>query len=226
MDKEDVVTETQILERLKEIVEYDTTDQWSKGFCTSLIQQVARGKKLSIKQLRTANKIIEENTPEMIQKMREWESEYERDYKESATKVALYYRTTRYYGEITRKILSGQTPNRRAFMKMYQNKYAKKVLEEINRPPRFSTSSFVVGNSKAYNRHSVGFEATGNVTSKQINNDFISFLKKGAVIISVDDKVFSACKGAKRYLILPVGSTATYWIEERYLKNKPKRKNK
>lgn len=222
------MTETQILERLKEIVEYDTTDQWSKGFSRSLITQAASGRKLSIKQLRTANKIIEENTPEMIQKMREWESEYQRDYKESATKVALYYRTTSYYGQITAKILSGQTPNRRSFMKMYQNKYAKKVLEEINRPPRFSTSSIVVGNSKIYNRSlSIGqFEATVSVTISQRNKDFNSFLKKGAVIISVDDKVFSACKGAKRYLILPVGSTTTYWIEERYLKNKPKRKNK
>lgn len=222
------MTETQILERLKEIVEYDTTDQWSKGFSRSLITQAASGRKLSIKQLRTANKIIEENTPEMIQKMREWESEYQRDYKESATKVALYYRTTSYYGQITAKILSGQTPNRRSFMKMYQNKYAKKVLEEINRPPRFSTSSIVVGNSKIYNRSlSIGqFEATVSVTISQRNKDFNSFLKKGGVIISVDDKVFSACKGAKRYLILPVGSTTTYWIEERYLKNKPKRKNK
>ena len=58
------------------------------------------------------------------------------------------------------------------------------------------------------------------VTSEEKTN----FKSRGGIIIGIDDKIVSAAKGAKRYLVLPFGSVETYWVEERYLKKKPKAK--
>jgi hypothetical protein len=49
-----------------------------------------------------------------------------------------------------------------------------------------------------------------------------SFKRRGGIILGVDNKIKSAARGAKRYLVLPFGSAETYWCEERYLKIKPK----
>ena len=49
-----------------------------------------------------------------------------------------------------------------------------------------------------------------------------NFKARGGVIIGIDDKIVSAAKGSKRYIVLPFGSMKTYFVEERYLKIKPK----
>ena len=48
------MTESEMLERLKEIAEFETTDDWSKGFSVSLLQQVEKGYRLSERQLEIA----------------------------------------------------------------------------------------------------------------------------------------------------------------------------
>lgn len=224
------MTESEILEQLKEIAEFETTDDWSKGFAVSLLQQVEKGYRLSDRQLEVAGRIIQDNSPEARQQMLEWATRYEEEYKEDALKIASYYQHTDYYGTTVAHILSGRTPHYRAFMKMYGNKYAKRVLEEIARPPRFTTNSHVIANSKVKTGWGFSiqmFESNnGSPLGSQVRQDLTKFMDKGAVIIDISNELKSACKGAKRYLILPIGSTTTYWTEERYLKNKPKVKKK
>ena len=45
-------------------------------------------------------------------------------------------------------------------------------------------------------------------------------LRKGlpAVVVSTTQPIVSACRGCKRYLVLPVGSAETILVEERDLK--------
>jgi hypothetical protein len=56
------------------------------------------------------------------------------------------------------------------------------------------------------------------VSAEERNN----FRQRGGVIIGIDDKIVSAAKGSKRYIVLPFGSIKTYYVEERFLKIKPK----
>jgi hypothetical protein len=116
-------------------------------------------------------------------------------------------------------------------MKMMNNKYAKKVLAEIDKQPRFSIDSHVIGNSKfrtgGWNFDLSMFEpfkTQGFSYDAKFRKDSKNMKEKGGIILGVDDIVKSAVKGAKRYLVLPFGSVNTYYIEERYLKNKPKLK--
>jgi hypothetical protein len=60
-----------------------------------------------------------------------------------------------------------------------------------------------------------------------VNNDEkLNFKARGGIIIGIDDKIVSAAKGSKRYIVLPFRSIKTYMVEERYLKKKPKVKKK
>ena len=43
-------------------------------------------------------------------------------------------------------------------------------------------------------------------------------MKKGGLIISVDNEIHSAAKGAKRYKILAIGHALPFYVEERFLK--------
>jgi hypothetical protein len=122
----------------------------------------------------------------------------------------------------------------------YETKYKSlgykiKVIAEIKRKPRFSTDDHIIPNSKFL----TGYSATnrmicnrsGSLPYKEIRE---SFKARGGVILGVDDKIVSAAKGSKRYLVLPFGATEVYLVEvpfgatevylveERYLKIKPK----
>lgn len=227
------MTDQELYAKLKEIFDYPTMTNWSKGFVESVCQQVDKGYSLSERQKEVCIKIIGENTEEALEELKVWDDVYNRDWKEDAIKVANYYKWTNYYGSIVASVLAGSTPNRHAFMKMMNNKYAKKVLSELQKQPRFAISSHVIGNSKfrtgGWNFDLSMFEPSktqGFSYDNKFRKDSKNMKERGGIILDIDDIVKSAVKGAKRYLVLPFGSTTTYWVEERYLKNKPKVKNK
>ncbi len=61
-------------------------------------------------------------------------------------------------------------------------------------------------------------DGNGYVKAEEVHN----FKERGGIIIDIDDKICSAAKGSKRYIVLPFGSIKTYFVEERFLKIKPK----
>ena len=129
-----------------------------------------------------------------------------------------------YYGDVVKDILEGKVPVRGKYLKMRNNKYAKKVLAEMEREPRFSTDDHIIPNSKFL----TGYSFSNCMMSSRNGDSYVSgdekrnFKARGGVIIGVDDKIHSAAKGSKRYLVLPFGSAETYYVEERFLKKKPK----
>ena len=149
-------------------------------------------------------------------------------HKQEANQLATYYKHQAggYFGDLVKIILADEVPARGKYLKMRNNKFAKKVLAEIQRKPRFSTDDHIIPNSKFIDGYSwqnammASRDGTSWVTSEEKTN----FKSRGGIIIGIDDKICSAAKGAKRYLVLPFGSAETYWVEERYLKKKPKAK--
>ena len=110
---------------------------------------------------------------------------------------------------------------------MINNKYAKKVVIELDRTPRFTIEDQIIPNSKfavGYGHNSCMME-TGEAKLASMKEQQ-GFLKRGGIIIEVGNTIKSAAKGSKRYKVLPFGSVKTYWCEERFLKKKPKVKVK
>ena len=220
------LTDQQIFDRLGAIKGLPTCTQWADGFADSIRDQIITGRTLSDRQKATCHKILKENSKEANRELANWESEYNTHHKKKAIQIATYYKvqTGGYFGALVASILADQIPPRGKYLKMRNNKFAKKVLAEIERKPRFSTEDHIIPNSKFLDGYSFKHPMMSSRNGDSyISNDVKSnFKARGGIIIDIDDKIHSAAKGAKRYLVLPFGSANTYWVEERYLKKKPK----
>ena len=221
------LTDQQIYDRLGKIKGLPTCSQWAAGFAESIREQMDKGRTLSDRQKVVCLKILKENNKEAQKSLANWESEYNMHHKKKAIQLALYYKSQAagYYGDIVKDILEGKVPIRGKYLKMRNNKYAKKVLAELDRAPRFGSDDHIIPNSKFLNgysfNHSMMMARDGSYVAP---DERTNFKRRGGVILGVDDKILSAAKGSKRYLVLPFGSANTYWVEERFLKLKKKGK--
>jgi len=220
------LTDQQIYDRLGKIKGLPTCSQWAEGFAESIREQMDKGRTLSDRQKVVCLKILKENNKEAQKSLANWESEYNMHHKKKAIQLALYYKSQAagYYGDLVKVILADEVPPRGKYLKMRNNKYAKKVLAEIERKPRFSTEDHIIPNSKFQDGYSfnAAMMSCRNNTGYVSGNEKRNFKARGGIIIDIDDKIHSAAKGAKRYLVLPFGSAETYWVEERFLKKKAK----
>ena len=220
------LTDQQIFDRLGAIKGLPTCSQWAEGFADSIRDQIKRGRTLSERQKATCNKILKENSKEANRELANWASEYKMHHKKKAKQIATYYsvQSGGYFRDLVKTILADEVPPRGKYLKMRNNKYAKKVLAEIERKPRFSTEDHIIPNSKFQEGYSFNpaMMSCRNNTGYVSGNEKRNFRVRGGIIIDVDDKIHSAAKGAKRYLVLPFGSAETYWVEERFLRKKAK----
>ena len=220
------LTDQQIYDRLGAIKGLPTCDQWSAGFADSIREQIAKGRTLSDRQKVVCLKILKENNKEAQKSLANWESEYNMHHKKKAMQLATYYHSQvgGYYGDVVKDILENKVPVRGKYLKMRNNKYAKKVLAELERKPRFGPDDHIIPNSKfvtGYSFNSSMMQPANGETFVQVEEKY-NFKQRGGVIIGMDDKIVSAAKGSKRYIVLPFGSIKTYFVEERFLKIKPK----
>lgn len=209
-----------IIAKIQEIQDYPTFNEWSRGFCESITEQIERGRKLSDKQMDVLTKIFNENTEEEVQKIERWADDYALKYAERTAKLlANYYQTTPYYRDVVRDILDGKVPDRRSFLNMLNNQYARKVIEESQRPAKHNIGDYIVGNANCESKH---LEAVDSARlSRHVYRDF---RMRGGFIVGISSLIKSAAKGAKRYKVLPIGSTVSFWVEERHVKKAPKPK--
>jgi hypothetical protein len=222
------LTDQQIYDRLGTIKGLPTCTQWAEGFADSIREQLDGGKVLSNAQRSVCIRILEQNSREAQLQLANWKKEYNMHHKKTALQVATYYssQAAGYYGDIVTTILSGEVPNRDAYLKMVNNKYAKRVIKEIKSKPRFGTEDHIIPNSKfiiGYGFNKSMMAESGNEEKWTPSEETENFKNRGGIIIAIDDKILSAAKGSKRYLVLPIGSVKTYWVEERYLKKRPKK---
>lgn len=215
----------ELRDRLVSIRGLPTCTRWADGFAESIIMQIDKGRSISEKQTSLCNKILKENSEQAQKELANWESQYHEKHKAEAQKLAIYYRSQAqgYYGDVTQDITNNIVPNRAKYLRMRNNKYAKKILAELERQARFTTDDAVIPNSKfiegySFNSSMMATKEGSYPEAKERSN----FKKRGGIILGVDDKILSSAKGSKRYLVLPFGSVHTYWVEERFLKMKKK----
>ena len=197
---------------------------WDRGFLESILEQISKGRRLSTKQNEMIGKVLDRNTPEQQQIHESWEQVYHEEYTEKALVLAHYYSRQSYYKEMAHTILSNEVPERTRFMRMLENKYAFKVLSEYEAVPKYEVGSLVTGRSN-FDQYAVDYGTPrGESPPPWLHRKSCleNFLRRGALIISVDNKIFSAAKGAKRYKVLPVGSPTPFFVEERFIKIKRK----
>jgi len=199
---------------------------WDRGFLESILSQLARGRQLSTKQNEMIGKVLARNTLEQQQVHESWKDVYRKEYSEDARVLANYYVRGPYYQDMSRAILDNEVPERTRFMRMLENKFAKKVLAEYKAPPHYGFDAVVTGRS-GLDIHGVDFgtpsaQRTGSISYVDRKASVQKFMKRGGLIVGIDDKIYSCAKGAKRYRVLPIGSSFAFFVEERHIKIKRK----
>ena len=180
----------------KKIVEREGASSWAAGFVESVMEQMRRGRTLSEKQRAILDEKREEYTGS-------WTSEYRSDYREHAVLIARYYKTSGlpYYGHMVGSILSNEeyVPSKRAFLKMYKNRYAQRVVEQASAAPVYAVRDCV--------------QMRSNHTTRAKYNRYIG---KKAFVVAVGG-IIEAAKGGRGYTILFLGDPKPIVVEERYI---------
>lgn len=189
---------------------------WDRGFLESVLEQVDKGRTLSLKQKNTLTKVLERNDETNQVLHDNWASEYEEMYKTHAKVLAEYHQLQPYYREMANDILNDHTPERKKFLRMFNNKYSKKVIAEYEKPPKYSKGDYVSPRASF-----VGFknaEAESSIAYPAVRKSIERFTSVGGFIMEIKDAIYSHAKGAKRYRILPIGETIPLIVEERFIK--------
>jgi hypothetical protein len=181
---------------------------WSAGFVESLINQEVQ-RNLSPRQVEILEKIEAEHTNEMMAERRAWATDgYGTDERARMQIACTYYGRTGFYSSINREFLNDPefVPTKEQYDKVVNNKYSMKVIEGALAEPLYAAGSMVTvrsGTPITRRRQPTGAHLRPSVV---------------CVVIGTSEPIVSACKGCKRYKVLPIGSPETFLVEERDLK--------
>ena len=196
------------LEDIKKNVDRAPADEWTRKFMESIIDQVRTGRKLTENQERALKRISKAWTTERVDKLvaerEDWEASWNEYMKARYATMVEYYSVNGYYSRLVRAFQKNpeMIPIKEDYDKLTDNKYAVKILAGIESTPLYSPGSMVSFRStcKGYLKHKFG-------------------PAKMALVIKTDARSpVSACKGNKIYLLLAVGNSETFEVEERDIK--------
>ena len=148
--------------------------------------------------------MLERNSPTAQQQHEVWGDTYNNEYADDAIVLAKYYKTTGYFKSMVEAILAGQVPDRKSFLKMYNNKYATKVLSTHRMKPKYDVGDYIFPrasftSTKAVFEDGLRREISWTVTDSSVKR----FQSKGCLLLSIMMLFFHA-NGAKTYKILPM----------------------
>mgnify|MGYP003653360514 FL=1 len=209
------------IDMIKESLSLSVCSGWDRGFLESILEQVERNRKLSSKQTALLDQVLERNSTESQKEHEVWEQVYESAHIQEANLLANYYQTSGYFSSLTRDILSGKVPERASYLKMRNNKYAKKVISISETPAKYNSGDYILPR-KSFTQSKAIFDSKmkHDIPWSRTNETVSKFLLRGAFIIESTELIVSAATGAKTYKILPIGATMPFIVEERYIKIK------
>lgn len=175
----------------------------AKRFLMSLRSWCKSGRNLTIKQKNAIERIKLGYHARPILSA-DWLKNWDEVKKERATICAKYYiENPPYFEDLCRRITHDVdfVPSKNEFDKLTRNRYAIKVLDS-----HYSAAKYCVGDLVVPRK-----TVTVEISEK--------FNFKPASVLKIDAApVVSAANGSKRYLVLALGATDPFLVEERYIK--------
>ena len=198
----------ELMNTIEKLMTVPTLNDWSRGFLESVKEQLGRRGKLSDKQIGIVKKIEAENGVDAQRSREEWIASYDEKKREIAKICATYYHATGdYYRRMASQVLTEPDfiLSEKQWKSMCDNKYAAKVIKATFDDPLYAAGSLV----------SLRSSAPWRIKNASPQGIFL--------IVETDaEPVISACKGAKIYRVMPVGSAENFLIEERHIKKMKK----
>jgi len=180
---------------------------WDYGFCESLLEQARSDRNLSVRQLEILEKIEGRYSDEALERISLWDRSFTADKRERYEVCLAYYKPTPYYDRANGAYDRDPTliPSLAQYTKIVENPYAQKVLTAHYADPLYPVGSMVTLRGNQATRRNRHFRGSG-------------FSRTNYLVIKNDLPIRNACKGAKMYQLLPVGSAELVHFEERHLK--------
>jgi len=207
LDKE--IDLQEILSRIQATRVRGILSDWEKDFLDSIIEQIEKKGRLSPKQVQVFERVEKSTSPEAQAKAANWRDSFDEEKSKKTKAAASYYANGGvYYRNLCERILSEPdfVPSEKQYRKMVENKYMAKVFAAMTNVPMYPVGSVV----------QLRATCTDYYVRQALANE------KPAVVISTDEPVISAAKGAKRYKLLPIGSASIVVAEERWIKKAKK----
>jgi hypothetical protein len=201
-----------ILVKVDKLLKEDISES-TKEFLLSLKSFYKFNGSLTDRQLKSLEKIESRFSPEQKKMWDEWVTLYRDNFKSDAKIVARYYQRAGYYTKLANSIVNEEdyVPTRHDLDRIINNKYAQKVLQQTKAEPRFNVDQQV----QIRSLKSKGWAV----------RDIQQYSERICFVLRNDLEVINACKGGKRYLVLPMSAPEPIEIDERYLM-KPNRRGK
>ncbi len=189
-----------VAQRIDELLSGDKVGDRTRRFLLSLRSwEEKRG--LTSKQIESLKSVERQvNGPSSKQ----WTKKYDGGMRKSAEICAKYYESNPpYYAELVHQVLNNKdfVPSENQFFSLTKNDYSLKVLRAYHQKPKYEVSSYVKLRASC-----------PEDIKKRIGDRLCVVIQENVM------PIVSAAKGAKRYKILPFGSSHSHIIEERYLK--------
>jgi hypothetical protein len=212
--------EGQELQTLVAAIEVAGGDAWSIGFVRDMARLHAQGRTLSDRQRQILDEKRKQYGPEAIRACKEWEKRWV-DSPELAERwnvVLDYYKAlnererTSYYSKfiLGRAANPDLIPHEKAYNKVMENKYAKKIVDGWFDDPLYQRGDFVSIRQ-----------------ARSVPRSVREACEKGAVVIKVNAGIpVTACRGNKLYRLLPVAAVTPLIVEERHIKKLKRAKKK
>jgi len=194
--------ESDIAIRINVLCASEAISESTRGFLRSLLEHYHTHGGLTERQYAALREAEDSNTPEALRRHNRWAKNFGEDKRKILLICANYYKDSNYFFEMAARALDDERyiPSESAYRSMCENQYAKRVIEATLSEPLYEEGSVVTlrANARQYDNFQIGDMAI--------------------VVAAGHLPVLTAAKGAKRYELLPFGSSSTVIVEERHLK--------
>jgi len=154
-------------------------NDWEKGFIESVIGQLEKGYKISFNQERIIKRCFDKTSEDEVRKVEQWESKYDDNKRKIAKVIAEYYTEAGYFTNWAAKILANPDAYilpEKTWVKMCENKYAKKVLANMKSPELFEIGGLATVRKAINHNHLTPVAGTTRFNYSKMKNEAVMIL--------------------------------------------------
>ena len=155
-------------------------NEWERTFVQSVSEQYKKKKRVSYNQERILSRCIEKTSADKVKEREACEKSYDAEKRRIANICAEYYTEAGYFTNWAAKILANPDTYvlpEKTFVKMCENKYAKKVLANLETPKLFEIGGLATVRKAINHNHLQQLPGSSNFHYSKMKNQTVMVLE-------------------------------------------------
>lgn len=141
---------------IENLIDNTLLNDWERGFIESVLDQFKKRGQLSNNQERIIKRCLDKTSADKVAEQEKWEAGYDADKRRIAKVIAEYYTEAGYFTNWATKILAKPDTYvlpEKTWVKMCKNRYAKKVLANLEAPKLFEVGGLATVRKAVNHNH-------------------------------------------------------------------------